>query len=144
MFKFGSSKEVAAHCSPQGWRPSIVKDGVNGRGLVPRPRPLGLLLVPLLVRPLLFPDAFHLALFEPFKAKEYAALGVEVNEVEPQCSALFVSIAQGDHEVGYVGGNRHRLVGEQRGNVCDQLRLVFTGESVAVERVTSREKMGGL
>lgn len=107
-------------------------------------RPLGLLLAPLLVRPLLLPDAFHLALLKPFKAKEYAALGIEVNEVEPQCSALFVSIAQGDHEVGYVGGNRHRLVGEQRGNVCDQLRLVLPCQSVAVERITSREKMGGI
>ena len=122
----------------------IVKDGVNGRGLVPRPRPLGLLLVLLLVRPLLLPDAFHLALLKSFKGIKDTALGVEVNEVEPQCSAPFVTIAQGDHEVGYVRGDRHRLVGEQRGNVGDQLRLVFTGESVAVERVTSREEVGGL
>ena len=84
MFKYGSHKEVAAHSSPQDWRPSIVKDGVNGRGLVPRPRPLGLLLVPLLVLPFLLPDALHLALLKPFKAKEYAPLGIEIHEVELQ------------------------------------------------------------
>ena len=130
-------QEVAAHNSLQGQRPPIVKNRMNGRGRVPRPRPLGLFLFPLLVLPLLLPQPFRLALFKPFKAFEDTPFRIEVNKVELQCAAPFVSVTQRYDKVGYVSRNRRGLCREQGGNVCDQLRLVFTGERVAVERVTN-------